>query len=217
MGGDGSGRWGGHRAKPDTDGLLTLDVRWLARQGYLAPNASGAYSVAWSRGDRPAGDILVRYDGDRPDELVLDYRTRRGEGAPWAPVRERVALDRTPCPYGGSRPWFLCPGCLDRRAVLYSVGGRFRCTACHDLAYSSTREGVAERHRRRADELRRRLGGEPGSFSFPWKPKGMRWATDDRIVAEINEREHAALVVFNAETDAMFARLDRKYGLLSRE
>jgi hypothetical protein len=216
MGGYGSGRWGWHRAKTDTDGLLRLDVRWLARQGYLDPGTSGAYAVAWSWGDRPAGDILVRYDGDRPDELVLDYRTRRGEGAPWAPVRERVALDRTPCPYGGSRPWFLCPGCRGRRAALYSVGGRFRCRACHGLAYSSTREGTADRHRRRADELRRRIGCEPGICSVPRKPKGMRWATYERILAETDEREHAALVAAIAETDALFARLERTHGSLPR-
>ena len=212
MGGDGSGRWGGHRAKPDTDGLLTLDVRWLARQGYLAPNASGAYSVAWSRGDRPAGAILLRYDADRPDELVLDYRTRRHEGGPWTPVRETVPLDRTPCRYGGDRVWFLCPGCGSRRAVLYGVGGRFRCRACHDLAYSSTREGAADRHRRRADELRRRIGCKPGIFAVPRKPKGMHWRTYERIVAEIRAREHAALIAVIAAMDAMVARLDRQDG-----
>ncbi len=98
--------------------------------------------------------------------------------------------------------------------MLYSVGGRFRCRACHDLAYSSTREGAYERSRRRADELRRRIGCKPGLFSVPWKPKGMHWSTYDRIVAEIAAREHAATVAFGAETDAFLARLDRKYGPL---
>ena len=216
MGGYGSGRWGWHRAKTDTDGLLKLDVRWLARQGHLSPGTSGIYAVAWSRGDRPAGDILIRYDGDRPDGLTLDYRMRQGEGAPWEAVRERVALDRTACGFGGSRPWFLCPGCAERRAVLYSVGGRFRCRGCHDLAYGSTREGAYERNRCRADELRRRLGGKAGDFLVPWKPKGMHWRTYERIVAEIRAREHAATLAFGAETDALFARLDRKYGPLPR-
>ena len=194
-----------------------LDVRWLARQGYLAPDTSGVYAVAWSRGDRPAGDILVRSDADRPGELVLDYRTRRYEGEPWAPVRENIPLDRTPCPYGGDRVWFRCPGCFGRRAVLYAVGGRFRCRACHDLAYSSTREGEADRHRRRADELRRRIGCKPGIFSVPRKPKGMHRRTYERLVAEINAREEAALAAFSAETDALVARLARRYGPLPGE
>ena len=212
MGGDGSGRRGGRRAKAETDGRLRLDVRWLARQGCLAPGTSGLYSVAWSRGGRPAGDLLVRSDADRPGELVLAYYARRGEGAPWAPVREAVPLDRTPCRYGGDRAWFRCPGCRARRAVLYAVGGRFRCRACHGLAYSSTREGAHERHRRRADAPRRRLGGEPGSFAVPRKPTGMHWRTYERIVAEIGAREHEALAALRAETDALLARLARRYG-----
>lgn len=216
MGGYGSGRWGWHRAKTDTDGLLKLDVRWVARQGLIARGVAGSLAVAWSRRGRPAGDIAVRYDDRRPGEVVLDYRMREGEGESWSPVREAVPLDRTPCPYGGERVWFLCPGCLARRAVLYGVGGRFRCRACHDLAYSSTREGVAERHRRRADELRRRLDCEPGPFSFPWKPPRMRWRTYERIAAEIDAREYAATLAFGAETDAMVARLERKYGPLPR-
>ncbi len=215
MGGYGSSRWGWRRTRTDTDGLLKLDVRWLARQGYLAPGTSGVYPVAWSQGDRPAGDITIHYDADRPDELVLDYRERRHESESWSPVREAVPLDSTPCPYGGERPWFRCPGCLSRRAVLYGAGARFRCRACHGLAYGSTREGAAERNRRRTGELRRRIGGEPGIFSAPWKPKGMHWRTYDRIVAEINAREYASLVAFGAETDAMMARFERKYGPLA--
>ncbi len=213
MGGFGSGRRGWHLAKTVTDGLLKLDVRYLARQGYLDSNTLGVYSVAWSRGDRPAGDILVLFDTDRPDELALDYGVRRGEVTPWESIRERIPLDRTPCPYGGSRPWFLCPRCFGRRAVLFGVGGRFRCRGCHGLAYSSTREGEADRRRRRADELRRRIGCKPGPHSAPWKPKGMHWRTYERIVEEINAREYEAQIAFSAETDALIARLDRKYGL----
>jgi hypothetical protein len=217
MGGHGSGRWGWHRARTDTDGLLRLDVRWLARQGLIAPGVVGSLAVAWSRGEQPAGDIAVRYDDRRPGEVVLDYRVRGREGEPWSAVREAVPLDRTPCPYGGERAWFLCPGCRSRRAVLHGVGGRFRCRACHDLAYSSTREGAYERNRRRADELRRRLGGKPGVFSVPRKPEGMHWRTYERIAAEIRVREHAALVAVGAETDALVARLERKYGPLPSE
>jgi hypothetical protein len=173
--------------------------------------------VAWSRGDQPAGAILIRYDADRPDELALAYRTRAGAGEPWEPVRDRVPLAHTPCRYGGERVWFRCPGCLSRRAVLYNAGGLFRCRACHDLAYSSTREGAFARNRRRADALRRRLGGEPGPFSVPGRPKGMHRRTYDRLLAEIEAREYAATLAFSAETDALCARLERKYGPLLGE
>ena len=108
MGGYGSGRWGWHRAKTDTDGLLRLDVRWLARQGLIAPGVVGALAVAWSR-------------------------------------------------------------------------------------------------------------GEPGIFSVPRKPEGMHWRTYELIAAEIRAREHAATVACGAETDALVARFERKYGPLPSE
>ena len=211
MGGYGSGRLAWHRAKTTTDGLLKLDVRWLAREGCLSPNATGACGVSWSQGDDPTGDILVRYDAARPSEIVLDYRVRVRDDDPWQPVWDRVALDFTPCRYGGERAWFLCPACLSRRAVLFSVGGRFRCRACHDLAYSSTRESESDRHRRRADELRRRIGCKPGILSAPRKPKGMQWRTYIPIVTEINAREYASLAAFSAESDAWFARFDARF------
>lgn len=216
MGGNGSGRWGWHRAKGTTDPELRLDVRHLARRGLIAPGVVGSLPVAWARGERPAGDILARYDDGRPGEIILEYRVRRSEGAPSEPVRERVGLDRTPCPFGGSRAWFRCPGCLSRRAVLYGAGGRFRCRACHDLVYSSTREAAHERNRRRADVLRRRLGGGPGVFLAPSKPAGMHRRTYERIVAEIAERERAALAAVRADADALLARLDRIAGASPR-
>ena len=221
MGGHGSGRWGAGGTRAVTDGPLRLDVRWLARQGCLGPNTTGSYVVGWLRGDEPAGDILVRYDADRPAELVLTYHARRGEGGPWRPIRERVVLDRTPCPYGGERPWFRCPGCDARRAVLSAVDGRFRCRACHDLAYASTREGAVARHRRRSAGLRRRLGAPPGEAGLaawlcPEKPKGMHWRTYDRITAGIRAHEDAALAALRAEVDALAAQIEREPGRPSR-
>ncbi|HEV2127703.1 MAG TPA: hypothetical protein VGR22_03695 [Thermomicrobiales bacterium] len=79
------------------------------------------------------------------DTLTLEYRTRGRGDAEWTPRTLRVWLEWTPCHFGGERVWFRCPGCLSRRAVHFSVGGVFRCRACHDLAYTSTREDAIER------------------------------------------------------------------------
>src|SRR5215218_3439514 len=172
MGGYGSGRWAWARTRATTDGLLRLDVRRLARDGCLRP---GRWDVAWRRGEEVLGRIAVIGRRDDPPEVTLEYRVRAGDG-PWEPMRERIGLERTPCRYGGERPWFRCPGCGRRRAVLYSVGGRFRCRGCHDLAYGSTREGAGERDHRRADGLRSRLGAPAGTrVAMPEKPKHMRW------------------------------------------
>ena len=90
------------------------------------------------------------------------------------PVLGRVWLDRTGCHFGGERVWFLRPGCWSRRAVLYGVAGRFRCRACHGIAYSSTRESFTDRAYRRSQGARKKLGPGVGPLWLaPRKPKGM--------------------------------------------
>lgn len=206
MGGFGSTRWDWHRTRQTTDPQLWLDVRLLARRGALAP---GAWSTtAWTCRGEPSGDITHRAEADA---LILDYKVKGPRDADWQPVRERIQLDRTPCHYGGTRPWFLCPGCGRRRAVLFSVGGLFRCRPCHNLAYSSTRETPADRALRRGDTLRRKIGGRPGLQSWPLKPKGMHWATYSRIMIEINACDHDALAYFLADREKLQRDIDRRF------
>ncbi|CAM3976021.1 hypothetical protein PAYE108092_15845 [Paracoccus yeei] len=102
----------------------------------------------------------------------------RGE---WA--REKY----TPCHIGGERHWFLCParGCGQRVAVIYG-GGIFACRKCHQLAYPSQREDIADRAGRRADRIRSRLGWPAGVLNGSdfGKPKGMHWHTYERLCRE---------------------------------
>ncbi len=184
MGGYFSTRWGAEHTRQDTGGLLYLDAASLRRLGAFTPGA--LCSVQWTdgRGDA-AGTILTRMHREG-DALTLMYSTREGEGD-WRPVRERIMLDATPCHYGGERLWLTCPRCLTRRRTLYSLGGRFRCRQCHNLAYSSTREDVVERSQRRTRKLQKRLGASSSAtiFDLPLKPEGMRWDTYERIANQL--------------------------------
>jgi hypothetical protein len=102
-------------------------------------------------------------------------------------VDENVALDYTPCNYGGMRPWWRCPGCGTRVAILYSGLG-FRCRRCHGLAYTTTREDADCRAILRARRLVERLGGTPmigpgprprGAHRDRWERKVLRWLVAD--------------------------------------
>lgn len=183
MGGFSSTRWGSEWTRQTTDALLKLDVRWLNRIGALRPGAIA--TPTWSRGEEPSGSIVTIRHRNRPC-LTLRYSTQR-PGEEWQPVEETVWLETTPCNYGGDRTWFRCPGCDSRRAVLFSVSGRFRCRQCHDLAYSSTREDAMDRAFRRCAELRTNIGGSFGQpvWTIPPKPDGMTWRRYDRIVAQL--------------------------------
>jgi len=120
-------------------------------------------------------------DPDR-NRLVLDYATQ-APGSAGEPVREAIDLETMPCHYGGERTWFRCPGCRSRRAVLFALGGRFRCRACHRLAYSSTRESAAARSYRRLVVLRSKLGGDYAHpvRTLPPRPEGMHHRTYDHL------------------------------------
>jgi len=87
-----------------------------------------------------------------------------------------VDIQRTACNYGGSRYWFSCPRCGDRRAVLYDDGERtFGCRRCMHLRYASESEDIFDRLRRKCRKLEAKLG-DAGD-----KPKWMRFALYDQI------------------------------------
>ena len=168
MGGFGSGKQGGKRC---TNDMLALDVRSINRAGRLTPGSW--FTWQWTCNGEKTASIQLRVE---TDSVVLDYRNRSNHhnGGEWEPMRYAVALDWTPCGFGGKRVWWRCPaiGCGRRVAVLH--GGRvFACRQCNRLAYRSQREADDDRATRRADKVRKRLGWEPGILNGNgWKPKG---------------------------------------------
>jgi hypothetical protein len=194
-----SARWNYERTRIDTGGLLYLDAAALRRMGALRAGACAWQQWTNGRGEI-VGSIQTEVNSTR-DTLILHYRIRE-PGGEWQPVREAVPLEATPCNYGGERLWLTCPGCVTRRRVLYSVGGRFQCTACHDLAYTSTREDDLARSQRRADRLAKRLCVTRSDvFTIPPKPRGMHWSTYRRIARSLMEEHDRQAGAFSAFLD----------------
>ncbi len=202
MGGPGSGNRTYRWANPSTDGQRQLDVRRLARDGALVAGARAL--IGW--GDGGWINVIAAGGNDgRPAALTLDYRYRRDGGA-WEDVRQSIPLDWTPCTYGGARPWFRCPTCGRRAAVLWGAGRFFLCRGCHGLAYQSTREGRRDRRRIRAQAIRRRLGGSPSlQEPFPSKPPRLHWRTYMRLYLA----HEAAEFAYHVETMQGIERLGR--------
>lgn len=180
MGGVGSGRRSYYDAKDTTEDSRPLDIRRLQRAGVLTPGRW--FGWQWTLNGEPVADIQVRVDVGR---VVLVYRYRRKGDIDWQDVEQAVRMDWTPCTYGGTRPWWLCPSCGRRVAVLYGAGKLYACRHCWKLAYSSQNESADDRAARRADRIRKRLDWEPGILNgIGDKPKGMRWRTFERLVEE---------------------------------
>jgi len=210
MGGVGSGNWYRFDKKATTGECHGVDVRYLHREGLLEPGRS--FSLRWSRAGRETGSIRGTVEGsDRPERVLLLYRHRSDPGAEWEEVYEPVSLDWTACNFGGERPWFVCPGagCVRRVAIVYGLGRYFLCRHCYDLVYESQRENAMYRALSKAQAIRERLGGNANMTKpFPEKPKGMHWATYERLRWEHNEADMEQMAGLREWLD----RLEKKAG-----
>jgi hypothetical protein len=191
LGGIGSGSWSRFDKKTTTEECHGLDVRSLHRDGCLKPG--NCFQSSWSRAGKEIASIRGFVYRDR---VILSYRHRSRLGGKWEDVKELVPLQWTPCNFGGERPWFICPGVVDavgcgrRVAILYGPGKYFLCRHCYDLRYESQREDKKDRALRRAQKIRKRLGGSANMMEpFPEKPKAMHHDTYMRLFWEHHEAE----------------------------
>ena len=188
MGGSGSGRWGGRQR---CEYCAAIDVRDWQRRGELE-NVGGGFQRHWSLGEGRGFSVWVNIQAH---ELMLSFTTDSGEQR-----TEAVELTRTPCHYGGTRSWFLCPDCHRRCAKLFLRRGRFFCRVCHRLGYVSQLAASAERPRIMAQRIRRRLGMDPPNLALPYppKPEGMPWRTYYRLRAKGERYERRAIAYLGA-------------------
>jgi hypothetical protein len=200
MGGFGSTRWAYISTKDTVESSRSLDINRLKRAGCLEPGYRGGWE--WSQDGERVASIRFRRDDNG---LVLSYRVRQ-HGGEWQDVEQPTPIVWMPCRFGGERPYFVCPGivngiaCGRRVSKLYGAGTYFLCRHCYRLAYASQREDRYDRALRRANNIRMRLGGEPGTASlFPNRPKGMHHETYERLQSAVFSAEILAeerLVIF---------------------
>lgn len=149
--------------------------------------------------------------------MVLIY-SHRPYGEEWENIREPINITWTACNFGGERPWFMCPGvvngvvCGRRVAVFYGPGGYFLCRHCYDLNYQSQREDSAHRSLRRAQEIRRRLGGSANMRRpFPARPKGIHYKTYFRLWCEHELANEAYTRSLSEHMDKFYKQLGCRF------
>jgi len=193
MGGYGSNRWGSTHVRATTGDSFCLPIASLKPYFTGGPWTMG---WQWKRGDEITAKIGLYVSRGY---IALDYTTTRGDNEPRA-VHDAVPIAWTGCNYGGERAWFVCPDCEIRRNALYLSPGqtRFRCRACHNLAYATQQMDPHDRHLQHIRALQEQLdggGGEYVPWSVPPKPKGMRWETYQRL--------HRAILIHEVERNTM--------------
>ncbi len=109
--GTGGTRYGAGRPawKAKAEHCRSVDVRRFAAENMLR---DGAWTWQWC--DPDTGDVrssITVYG--RSDRITLAFSI---EGTP---LRTELPILRTACNYGGSRPWFACPCCGRRVALVF--------------------------------------------------------------------------------------------------
>ena len=171
-----------------TDQFRALDIRQLYRDGCLGGEVSDPVTVTWSDAGRSSIGVVLDRTG-----ILLEYSVL--DGVEREEYSERIVIQRTKCHFGGTRPWWFCPSCGRRCAVLYG-GRRFLCRHCHGLRYRSQNENKGERLLRKAERIRARLGGSGVVFDvFPPRPKGMHKKTYRRLRHEAEEAKTLGLTL----------------------
>jgi hypothetical protein len=129
----------------------------------------------WLTDNEGTASLKVRVESE--EQVRLIYRVRV-PGKRWQQLERTVSIVWDSCRYGGRRPWLICPNCGHSMAVLYLGGSSplFLCRRCAGLKYLSQCGGPRLSLMRKAEKIRRQLGGS-GSLDepFPYKPRYMPW------------------------------------------
>jgi len=184
-----------------------VDVLRWHRAGLLRPG--GWFGWSWYEGKRHEASIGVAVTGDG---VRLSYVRGRGT-ANERSVSYAVGIARTACHFGGSRPWFVCPGrgCGRRVTRLYLRGAYFLCRHCQGLGY---REGRPYRLLRRARRIRERLGGPCGlSRPFPARRKGMWRRTYLRLLTQAVDAQREGYEGTDAITVGLLRGMAKALGI----
>lgn len=185
--------------KRTTNQMHTLDIRRLNSR--LTPGASLGWQ--WSSHSQASLNLKVS-----TDSVTLTYRRREADGN-WKSVEYPIRLTRTPCNFGGSRTWWLCPHCGRRVAVLYG-GCIYACRNCYDLTYKSTRTASNSKHFARANKVRERLGWG-GCVASPMgdRKRGMHKTTYLRLLTQLTAYSIAAFQSTEKQTEKITSMLGK--------
>jgi hypothetical protein len=162
------------RCRPKVERYLPLDIRQLHDYGLLNPGTEGSVLLKAADGRRIATASF----------LIAPSKLRVQLESVGCSVPTEICIERTRCPFGGTRPWFRCRRCNSRRSILYGPDedGSFSCRRCMGLVYSSQDETKLQRLERKQNRLESKLAGEYRVA----RPKGMHWSTHSRILTELN-------------------------------
>lgn len=173
---------------------LGLKINRLIRRGFLIPGqTSGPYWISWTYSYSEEKIATGIISGNLTDPEWGEMHIKLGS------LDQRIHLLAQPRHFGGYQWYFRCPKTDRRSSTLWLPNGASRFASrhawAHQVAYSSQFQTRHDRALTRAQGIRARLGG-PNWAGIdeldPPKPRGMRWATYNRLIAESQRLESVA-------------------------
>lgn len=165
-----------------------LDLNKLIRNEIIEPGRHTIWRLSFSDGSRARLEAEMR-PGKVP-RLMIEHGGKEQE----------ISLCFAYRHFGGRQWYFTCPRTHERVSVLWKPPGSPFFASRHaygrQVAYCSQFQSPRDRALATAQDIRRRLGGEEwvsGLDGFPPKPKGMRWATYERLQDKCDAHQNFAL------------------------
>ena len=184
---------------------LKLDLNQLARQGFIKFGANiGPRSISWNSHQGVIASGVITADMTDPDRAW--FRVAIGGFV------QQITLQSRPRHLGGRQWFFLCPVTGGRATVLWRPPGATRFLSRQawgrQVAYRSQFLDRDSRAHYGQSKINSRLCAigkfDPQEWRFPPKPKGMRWATYNRLEQKFDHYDG----VLNDNLFALFAKLD---------
>lgn len=145
-----------------------IDLRVLKRAGLLRVGQCTYTTLNWRNQALKALSARIFVDLSDTNDASIRIVASGTDGA----MAQRAAINCIPCPYGGTRFYFLCPLNGKRCEQLFLVDGTFASRKAHGLTYSSQSEDDLTRGRRKIRKLHRQAEGD---FRYA-RPRGRnRW------------------------------------------
>lgn len=162
-----------------------IDLRVLRRAGLLRAGECTYTTLHWEDQAPEALSARIFVDLSNSDDASMRIITSAHYGG----ITERVPIECVPCPYDGSRCYYLCPLTGRRCEQLFLVDAIFASRKAHSLTYASQSEDALSRARRKVRKLHRQVEGD---FRYT-RPRGRnRW----RVVQDLKFAKNEARAIY---------------------
>jgi hypothetical protein len=167
-----------------------LDIRELKRRDVLLSGKSTTFTI--TRNGRLVGRLSVM---SGPDGLSWNYQSADPHQEAGSSGGQIEIVD-TACHFGSTRPWFRCPLCHKRVAILYFTDSDLICRSCGHFNYASQQLTALDYKLKQVASRRAKLGAGDMFFhklSRIEKPKHIRYTTYIQRLVELHRLERDVL------------------------